>query len=140
MEYKNIDILKSKTNISTLKQQIFDSERFISNTYFQEINNNWKSKSRHNFQNNLTLFINELKEFDKLMSETTITLDDIQKIQQLQRDNEILLSENKMLENSLNPADRIKVLNNNEIIKNNTTIINNLETKIINNWGGVNGQ
>ena len=92
------------------------------------------------FQNNLTLFINELKEFDKLMSETTITLDDIQKIQQLQRDNEILLSENKMLENSLNPADRIKVLNNNEIIKNNTTIINNLETKIINNWGGVNGQ
>ena len=41
MEYKNIDILKSKTNISTLKQQIFDSERFISNTYFQEINNNW---------------------------------------------------------------------------------------------------
>ena len=79
MEYKNIDILKSKTNISTLKQQIFDSERFISNTYFQEINNNWKSKSRHNFQNNLTLFINELKEFDKLMSETTITLDDIQK-------------------------------------------------------------
>lgn len=135
MEYRGIDITKSRTNINNLLKNMNECKSFLDSSYLTNINKNiWNAKSKITFANNLRLLNNETTNLITRLNKSLLAIDNIQKIQSNNNMIKILEDENKILQNSLIPNDKLKVLQNIQKIENLRTEVGFIESQIINEW------
>ena len=139
MKYTMVDIIDSKKNILTLKNETEILSSYLQKKFMSEISNFiWQSKAKDNLNLSFDFLNSQLDDLKKTIDNSLLALDNIEKIKELQTLNKNLEDENKMLENSLNPSDKIKIVSNNQTIEENMNLINEIENKLRQEWLGYN--
>lgn len=132
-KYKNINVLQSVNNIQTQQEKIKNLILLLEKQYEFDLDySKWKCGTRDIFMQKIVYLKNLLLKLDKKMDCATKTLNIIEKIQNISKQIQSLEQENEMLRNSINPTDKLKILQNNNIIEGNREYIEQLEKNIMN--------
>lgn len=135
MKYENVDIINSRVNLFTVKDECNSFIEYVQNKFLNEIDNNiWKSSSKDKLISGLNVLLEELNDLYSSNENAITALSDIEEIKKLESINKQLKEENKRYEISGNPTDQLKIVANNEKINQNEEKILMLELKIRKDW------
>lgn len=129
--YKNIDVLSSLNNANTQQEKIENVIKFLENEYEYNFDNSeWKCNAKNQFIKKILSLKQLFKELNIKINAVNETLVIINKIQELSRQIENLEKKNELLKNSLNPSDKLEIVQNNKTIEQYLEHIMQLENKI----------
>ena len=129
--YKNVNVLQSVNNIQLQQEKVKNLILLLEKQYEFDLDySKWKCSTRDIVIQKIAYLKNLLLKLDEKMDNAIKTLNIIEKIQNISRKIDNLEQENKMLKNSMEPNDKLKILQNNETIEGNREYIEQLEKNI----------
>lgn len=135
MKYETVNVINSRVNLFNVREELSSFIEYIQNKFISEVDNNiWKSSSREKLVESFKMLLSELNQYYTCNENAIKNLDDIEEIKKLLELNKQMQEENMRLEMSTNPADKMKIVSNNEKINENNNTINLLEMKIRKDW------
>lgn len=130
-KYKNINVLLNINNIEIQQEKIKNVILLLEKQYEFDLDfSKWKCSTRDILIQKVVYLKDLLLRINKKMDYAKRTLNMIEKIQEISRQIKRLEQENEMLKNSINPNDKLKILQNNDIIESNREYIEQLENDI----------
>lgn len=138
MDYDNINVLNSRSNILNLKNDVSEINLYLKN-YNTELNDNiWKSSCKNVMLNKVSLLTDKFDTFETLLNNALNTTENIQKAQEYKK---LILNyeeENNQLKLNNNPSSALKIAENNNIIAEYNKKISDISFKICEDWGNSN--